>query len=135
MKGLAKILVLFLSAGFLAACYPASYRQDDFSRRKIYLTEEDYLEDLDKAAAAERREAKPLVESEYIFNATPDTDRGVYFFDERQQPKVPGQPSAADYKREKRLWKRPKRYSPEQYYGMQSEGSSESSSGEISYDY
>lgn len=134
MKTLTKILVLFLSAGFMAAC-SSTGKQDEFNRRKIYLTEEDYLEDIGAEAAKERREAQPLVESEYIFNAVPETDKGVYFFDKRQQPKIPGQPSAADYKREKRLWTKPKRYTPEQYYGLQGDSSSGSSSEETSYDY
>lgn len=133
MKTLTKILILFLSAGFLAACSSTS-KQDEYNRRKIYLTEEDYLEDIGAEAAKERREAQPLVESDYIFNTVPETDKAVYFFDERQRPKVPGQPSDADYKREKRLWTKPKRYTPEQYYGMQGDSSS-GSSEETSYDY
>ena len=61
----------------------------------------------------------------------------IYFFDDRQQPKVPGQPSAADYKKEKRLWNKPKRYTPEEYYGMQgsSETSTEDTSNSYGYDY
>ncbi len=133
MKTLTKILILFLLAGFLAACSSTS-KQDEYNRRKIYLTEEDYLEDIGAEAAKERREAQPLVESDYIFNTVPETDKAVYFFDERQRPKVPGQPSDADYKREKRLWTKPKRYTPEQYYGMQGDSSS-GSSEETSYDY
>ena len=96
--------------------FPLMKEEDEI---KIYLTEEDYLEDLSAQAAQERRETQPVVESEYIFNAVPETEKAVYFFDERQRPKVPGQPNAADYKREKRLWNKPKRYSPDEYYGMQ----------------
>ena len=134
MKTFAQIAVLFLSAGLLAACSSAG-KQDDFNRRKIYLTQEDYMEDMKNETVQERRTAQPLVESEYIFNAIPETDKGVYFFDERRQPKIPGQPSEADYKREKRLWTKPKRYTPEEYYGMQGDNSSGSSSEQPSYDY
>ncbi len=135
MKITAKLLILILGVSFLAACNKANTQKSERYQRKIYLTEEDYLEDLDKEAAKERREAQPVVESEYIFNSVPQTEKAIYFFDERQQPKVPGQPSDADYKREKRLWTKPKRYTPEEYYGMQ--GSTETtteSSSSASYD-
>lgn len=118
MKTIAKVLILMLCISFVAACNTNAKKKEKYNR-KIYLTQEDYLEDLNEQAATERRETHPVVESEYIFNATPETEKAVYFFDERQQPKVPGQPSDADYKREKRLWEKPKRYTPEQYYGMQ----------------
>lgn len=134
MKNFVKTFIFVFFISWLAACSSLTKERDDFNRRKIYLTEEDYLEDIGAEAAKERREAQPLVESDYIFNVVPETDKGVYFFDYRRQPKIPGQPSAADYKREKRLWEKPKRYSPEQYYGLQGE-SSESSSEESSYDY
>ena len=103
---------------------------------EFVLNNKDYLEDLTTEAAKERREAPPATESEYVFNTIAETDKGVYFFDERQQPKVPGQPADSEYKKEKRLWKKPKRYTPEQYYGMQGDGgSSSSTSEETSYDY
>ena len=102
----------------LAACSSADKKeQEPQYQRKIYLTEEDYLEDLDRQAYAERREAKPNVESEYIFDVQPDTQKNVYFFDDRQRPMVPGVPSERDYRQTKRLWEKPRRYSPDQYYG------------------
>lgn len=142
MKIIAKLLICVLGLSLITACNTNAKKREKYNR-KIYLTEEDYLEDLDQEAAKERRAAQPVVESEYIFNAVPETDKAVYFFDERQQPKVPGQPSEADYKREKRLWEKPKRYSPDQYYGMQGQASTEqesnssyeSGSYEASYDY
>ena len=121
MKTIAKLLVFVLCVGFVTACNTNAKKKEKYNR-KIYLTEEDYLEDLSEEAAKERREAQPLVESEYIFNAVPETEKAVYFFDDRQQPKVPGQPNDADYKREKRLWEKPKRYTPDEYYGMQEGG-------------
>jgi len=132
-----KAVIFLLCVGLVAACSSNSRIEDENSTpRKIYLTEQDYLDELGEEAAKERREAPPAEESEYIFNVTPETDKTIYFFDERQQPKVPGQPNEADYKKEKRLWQKPKRYTPEQYYGMQGEGaSSETSSSEESYDY
>lgn len=102
----------------LAACASNS-KEENYNRKKIYLTEQDYLDDLGEAAQAERREAKPNTESDYIFELLPETEKNVYFFDERVRPMVPGQPSERDYRKTKRLWEKPKRYSPDQYYGSQ----------------
>ncbi len=134
MKTFSLLLAFVLCAGFLTACNTNEKRKEKYNR-KIYLTEEDYMEDLSKDAVRERRETPPNVESEYIFNVGPEEQRNIYFFDERQQPKVPGQPSEADYKKEKRLWKKPKRYTPEQYYGMQgtADAAAEDTSSETSY--
>ena len=135
MKTITKWMAFLLCAGVLTAC-ASEQKEDPRYNRKIYLTEEDYLEDLTTEAAKERREAPPATESEYVFNTIAETDKGVYFFDERQQPKVPGQPADSEYKKEKRLWQKPKRYTPEQYYGMQGDGgNSSSTSEETSYDY
>ncbi|WP_428054342.1 hypothetical protein [Candidatus Avelusimicrobium stercoris] len=136
MKKLSICLIFVLCAGLMAACNTNQKKKEKYNR-KIYLTEEDYMEDLSKEAAKERRETAPNIESEYIFNVGPELDKTIYFFDDRQQPKVPGQPSDADYKKEKRLWSKPKRYTPEQYYGMQgsAESSSEESSNSYGYDY
>ena len=105
----------------LAACNNSKNTKelDKNYQRKIYLTEEDYMADLSEHADAQRREAKPNVESEYIFELQPETQKNVYFFDERVQPMVPGTPSEREYKNTKRLWEKPKRYSPDQYYGDQ----------------
>lgn len=136
MKKLSICLIFVLCAGLMAACNTNQKKKEKYNR-KIYLTEEDYMEDLSKEAAKERRETAPNIESEYIFNVGPEQDKTIYFFDDRQQPKVPGQPSDADYKKEKRLWNKPKRYTPEEYYGMQgsAESSSEESSNSYGYDY
>ncbi len=142
MKKLSILLAFVLCAGFLTACNTNEKRKEKYNR-KIYLTEEDYLEDLSKDAVKERRETPPNVESEYIFDIGPEEQKNIYFFDERQQPKVPGQPSESDYKKEKRLWKKPKRYTPEQYYGMQPQAEEEgasntefpSASSYFDYDY
>ena len=136
MKTIVKISALLLCAGMLWACNTNKQKQEKYNR-KIYLTQEDYLEDLSKEAVKERRETPPAVESEYIFNVQPETQENIYFFDERQQPKVPGQPSASDYKKEKRLWTKPRRYTPEEYYGMQGGGEASGGSNtteEASYD-
>lgn len=139
MKTITKLVLFLLCAGILAAC-ASEQKEDPRANRKIYLTEEDYLEELSAEAAKERREAPAGAESEYIFNAVPETDKNVYFFDERQQPKVPGAPTDSEYKKEKRLWEKPKRYTPEQYYGMQggdagSTATASSSYSETEYDY
>jgi len=134
MKTLSKILVFLLCAGVLAACNTNAKKKEKYNR-KIYLTEQDYLDDLAYDAEKERRETAPAQESEYIFNIGPEEDKTIYFFDDRQQPKIPGQPSDADYKKEKRLWQKPKRYTPEEYYGMQGESTEETASQEAANPY
>ncbi len=137
MKTISKILIFLLCAGMLAACNTNAKKKEKYNR-KIYLTEQDYMDDLAPVAELERRETPPAAESEYIFNVGPEEKKTIYFFDDRQQPKVPGQPSEADYKKEKRLWTKPKRYTAEEYYGMQGGGTEDSSSQETdsySYDY
>ena len=129
MKTFAKIMALLLCVSVLGACNTNEKKKEKYNR-KIYLTEEDYMEDLTAQAVKERRETQPVVESEYLFNVQPETQDNVYFFDERQCPKVPGQPSDADYKKEKRLWTKPRRYTPDEYYGMQGSGSNGGSSTE-----
>ncbi|MBO5910912.1 MAG: hypothetical protein J6Q05_01775 [Elusimicrobiaceae bacterium] len=130
MKKLAVLSILFITVCFVAAC-KSNTREINGERyaKKIYLTKEDYLEDLQQTA--QRRELQPNKESEYIFNVVPQVteDTNVYFFDKHQQPKVPGEYTAQDYKNEKRLWKKPKRYSPEQYYGMQESGGNDGGAG------
>ena len=134
MKKLAFLLVICAVSGLLTAC-ASKQKQEPGERyaKKIYLTKEDYLEDLGNVAQTERREVPATAESKYIFNVAPDTETNVYFFDRRQQPKVPGEYTAADYKGEKRLWTKPKRFTHEQYYGMQ--GSSSDNESSSSYDY
>lgn len=117
------IFYLFLSlavcAGLCACTSNTKKDQEKYNRKKIYLTEQDYLEDLEEAPYTERREAKPNTESNYIFEVQPDTQKNIYFFDDRNQPMVPGEPNERDYAKTKRLWEKPRRYSPEQYYGGQ----------------
>ena len=99
MKTLSQVIALLLCAGLLAAC-TGNARKAKYNR-KIYLTEEDYLSDLAPQAERERREAPPVVESEYIFNLEPSPDqKNIYFYDDRQQPQVPGVPNDGDYKKE-----------------------------------
>ncbi len=141
MKTFVHLAVLSALCLTLGACSSTNTQNQDNQgyQRKIYLTEEDYLEDLDKQAFLERREAKPNVESEYIFELQPETQKNVYFFDERTQPKVSGVPSERDYRTTKRLWEKPRRYSPDQYYGNQEapaeESYSSSSASYSGYDY
>ena len=68
MKKLSILLAFVLCAGFLTACNTNEKRKEKYNR-KIYLTEEDYLEDLSKDAVKERRETPPNVESEYILSS------------------------------------------------------------------
>ena len=127
------VLCAALCLGSVACSSQSKKDTDSYNRKKIYLTEQDYLEDLDKQAYAERREAKPNTESNYIFEVQPETQKNVYFFDDRSQPMVPGEPSEREYTKTKRLWERPRRYSPEQYYGNQPQATTDEDSGS-SYD-
>ena len=131
MKKLTFLFVFMAICGFLTACKSSNTREINGERyaKKIYLTKEDYMEDLQQTA--QRRELQPNKESDYIFNVVPQVteDTNVYFFDKRRKPKIPGEYSEQEYKNEKRLWKKPKRYTPEQYYGMQSGGGNEGGSG------
>lgn len=132
MKILIRLTFLAVCSCGLMACATNSQRtqstaeEDNTYQRKIYLTEQDYMDDLTQEAQAGRREAKPNTESDYIFNIQPDTQKNVYFFDERVQPKVPNEPAARDYKNNKRLWEKPRRYSPAEYYGNQPTAPAES---------
>ena len=130
MKKLAVFTLLTVTVCFLAAC-KSNTREINGERysKKIYLTKEDYMEDLQQTA--QRRELQPNKESDYIFNVVPQVteDTNVYFFNKRQEPIVPGEYTAQDYKNEKRLWKKPKRYTPEQYYGMQGGGGNDGGAG------
>ena len=136
-----RLITLFAICATIAACSSSGTKEEQQPyRKKIYLTEQDYLDDLGKEAYAERREAKPNAESNYVFNVLPETPKNVYFFDERVQPKIPGVPSDRDYKNTKRLWEKPRRYSPEKYYGEGAVPGAEASSGNTtdqnnSYDY
>lgn len=129
MKTLFQGMALLLCTGLLAAC-TANARNGKY-HRKIYLTQEDYLSDLAPQAERERREAPPVTESEYIFNLKPSQDqRNIYFYDDRQQPQVPGVPNDGDYKKEKRLWQKPKRYAPGEY-GASSGAEESSAAGDV----
>ncbi len=135
MKTFTYLVILSVFCLALTACAGNKKEQEPQYQRKIYLTEEDYLEDLDRQAYAERREAKPDVESEYIFELLPETEKNIYFFDDRQRPMVPGVPGEREYRRTKRLWEKPRRYSPEQYYGNQPAETSADTSSYSEYDY
>ena len=138
MTKMIRLVIFALCCLTVAACSSSQNTQNNNEpyQRKIYLTEQDYLDDLAKSAELERREAKPAAESEYIFDILPETQKNVYFFDERVQPMVPGEPSEREYKNTKRLWQKPKRYTPEQYYGSQPQtDTSSSDSYSNDYDY
>lgn len=144
MKNLIRLMSIVCGALVLTACASSLPREEEQGTRyqkKIYLTEKDYMDDLETTAQAERREAKPNTESEYIYNVQPETQKNVYFFDYRTRPMVPGEPSELEYKKTKRLWEKPRRYSPEQYYGNQptedtsSSGSSSYNNSYDDYDY
>lgn len=114
MKILVKLTILLLCAGVLAACNSASKQKEKY-HRKIYLTEQDYKEDLMPKPHEDRREAKPEIESEYLFRVKPEKE--IYFYDDRTRPLIPGEPNEREYKNTKRLHEKPKRYSPQAYHG------------------
>lgn len=133
MKTFFRFAFLAVACAGLAACATNRQNEQEPYQRKIYLTEQDYMEDLTKAAQVERREAKPNVESDYIFEVQPQTQKNIYFFDDRTRPLVPDQATDRDYKKTKRLWEKPRRYSPEEYYGNQPAESSSGSSYSSGY--
>lgn len=115
MKIVAQLIALLLCAGVLTAC--SSSGKKTKYQRKIYITEQDYKDDLLEKPHDDRREAKPVIESEYIFRVKPEKE--IYFYDDRTRPMIPGEPSEREYKNTKRLHQKPKRYSQAQYYGNQ----------------
>ena len=144
MKTILHLTIAVLCALGLTACAsnPSTDKGQDEKRapQKIYLTEDDYLQDLNNEAWKTRREAKPNTESQYLFELQSETEKNVYFFDERVRPMVPGQPSERDYKKTKRLWEKPKRYAPQQYYGDGGQTAEESTpdapySSDYNFDY
>ncbi len=134
MKNLFCFAILVGCVASLAACHSTrnDTNKDNTYQRKIYLTEQDYLDDLATTAQVERREAKPSIESNYLIEIQPETNKNVYFFDDRVRPLVPDTATDRDYKKTKRLWEKPKRYSPEEYYANQPEETSQSSSSSSS---
>lgn len=132
MKTFIHFIVLTAFCFSFAAC-SSNKKTEPYQRKKIYLTEQDYLDDLGEQAYQERREAKPNTESDYIFELQPETQKNVYFFDDRTRPMVPGEPGEREYKKTKRLWEKPRRYSPDQYYANQpvndANGSSDNTTG------
>ena len=116
MKQTICLFVLAALCVGISAC-SSNKKSEPVYRKKIYLTEQDYLDDLGEKPYMERRQAKPNPESNYVFNVQPETQKNVYFFDERVRPMIPGVPTERDYKNTKRLWQKPRRYAPEQYYG------------------
>ena len=132
MKHIVVLLIAWSAAGLLlGGCSSDKSRQQ--TAKKIYLTLEDYQEDLGKTADIARREAQPDYQADYVFNVYPQTEPNIYFFDKHQQPKVPGEFSDKDYQNEKRLWKKPRRYSPDEYYGLQGGEDSAGSGSENNY--
>lgn len=104
-----KLIPLFLVLLVSVAC-SSSQKKDE--NRKLYIEEGEYSAELEAQAQNERRGAKPVVESNYIFRVLP---QDTYFYDEKNMPLDDGIKTASDYKTTDRLWKRPKRYKPGEY--------------------
>ena len=88
-------------------------------------TAEDRAADVAYEAQAERRGEAPLVESNYIFKV--QQNKGVYSYDQHNQV-WKDERTSKEYKENKRLWEKPKKYAANTYYGESS-----SSSEEVSY--
>lgn len=87
-------------------------------------SEVDRALDVAKEAQKERRAEAPLVESNYIFQVTPD--KGTYSFDEYNQV-VTDEPKSDDYSQAKRLWTKPKRIKPDTYAAASEPAAAEAS--------
>lgn len=109
-----KFLLIILACMLVSGCYKnlnKSSKEDRGSSQKVYLDGAEYESELEANAQKERRGAKPVIESNYVFKVIP---RDTYFFDENNMPVDDGYRKPADYKA-KRLWERPKRYKEGEY--------------------
>ncbi|WP_424244978.1 hypothetical protein Dip510_000086 [Elusimicrobium posterum] len=118
---------LFIFALAVTGCGASAQKTDE--SKKLYIEEGEYDATLTAEAQNERRGAKPVVESNYIFRVLP---KDTYFYNEKNIPIEDEVRTAGDYKAE-RLWKRPKRYKPGEYTktsvaGSATDGSYENSS-------
>ncbi len=148
-----KLLIFMVLPVFLTACYGTdggsskgkSFNQqlkelerehsqntetpyEEASTASIYQSEADRQREIEIAAQRERRATAPMVESDYIFRVMPD--KGTYMYDEYNQV-VTDDPKLVDYKETKRLWNKPKRFTPD-VYGTE-EVIDDGSGGEASY--
>lgn len=104
---------------------PVPSREELAAMPNNLLSEEDRAAEVAAQAQAERRGEAPLLESNYIFKVK--QNKGVYSYDQHNQV-WKDERSSREYKENKRLWEKPKKYAAATYYG---EGSS--SSEEYSY--
>lgn len=126
-----KLLIFALLPIFMSGCYGGSStnnKDKSFSQKiaelekepvkptevtaSIYQSDAERAREVEIASQKERRAAAPLVESNYIFQVMPN--KGTYGYDEYNQVWT-DEPKTEDYKNTKRLWKKPKRLSPDAY--------------------
>ncbi|WP_428897538.1 hypothetical protein Dip518_001329 [Parelusimicrobium proximum] len=113
MRKLLAVCVVAASALALSGCY-ASKKSSEYEldpNKRLYIEEGEFMSEAEANAQRERRGAKPVVESNYIFRVLP---QDTYFYDEKNMPIEGNVKKASDYK-EKRLWTRPKRFAPGEY--------------------
>lgn len=96
--------------------YDADRRSADDKRA---MSEGDRMAALAQEAQKERRAAKAM-ESDYYFQVYPGRKES-YSFNEYNEVWSDGYPLNA-YKETQRLWKKPKRYKPEEYVGIPDDG-------------
>ena len=139
------LIVLLLSLFCLNGCismegYSTSFEKEykQLERETKYYTEKDFY-DADKRSADDKRamnegdrmaavaeeaqkerRAKTVVESDYYFQIYPG-NQGSYSYNEYNEVWSDGYP-LNNYKETKRLWKKPKKYKPEEYIGIPDDG-------------
>ena len=139
------LTVLLLALICISGCvsregYPSSFESEyrkleretkDFSDKDFYdadkrsaddkriMSEGDRMAAVAEEAQKERR-AKTMVESDYYFQVYPGRKES-YSYNEYNEVWSDGYPLNA-YKETERLWKKPKRYKPEDYAGIPDDG-------------
>ncbi|ACC97825.1 hypothetical protein Emin_0263 [Elusimicrobium minutum Pei191] len=116
------IPVLSVCCIFLIAACSSSNKKNE--NKMLFIEEGEYEASLNESTQNERRGARLMHESNYLFRLIPQS---TYFFDEKNMPLDDVTKSASDYKAG-RLWTRPKRYMPGEYKTDSSSSDSSSSS-------
>lgn len=145
MKQIIFLTVLIFSVICINGCvskegYPVSFEQQykqleretkDYSEKDFYdadkrsaddkrtMSEGDRMAAVAQEAQKERR-AKTVVESDYYFQVYPGRTE-TYSYNEYNEVWSDGYPLNA-YKETQRLWKKPKKYKPENYEGIPDDG-------------
>lgn len=145
MKQITFLTALLFSLVCISGCvsregYPTSFEKEyrqleretkDYTEKDFYdadkrsaddkrsMSEGDRLAAVQQEAQKERR-AKTVVESDYYFQVYPGRQE-TYSYNEYNEVWSDGYPLNA-YKESQRLWKKPKKYKPENYTGIPDDG-------------